>query len=105
MTALLSKAALLDAFQESPEFRAFALAFQAKAAESMTALHKVESLGAEFTLPQVAVLYQGLKGTPKSLNSAWAKQVSDECKAIIKNAGFQAGWDGIVALVSHEPQA
>lgn len=105
MTALLSKDALEQAFMASEEFKAFAVKFQANQAQAMTVLYTVESLGASFTLPQIAVLYQGLKGTPKSLESAWAKTVSDECKNIIKKAGFQAGWEGIKSLVSHEPKA
>ena len=105
MTALLSNAALAQAFQESEEFRAFAIKFQAKAAEAMFEQHLVESLGVSLTLPQVAVIYQGLKGLPKSLNSTWGKTVSTECLAIIKKAGYKADWAGISALVSHEPQA
>jgi len=103
-TALLSNAALVEAFQASAEFREFALKFQAKASEAMYDLHTVESLGTSLTLPQVAVIYQGVKALPKSLGSTWGEAVSRECLSIIKKAGYKADWSGIQALVSYEPK-
>lgn len=62
MTAMLSKAALAQAFEASEEFKTFALNLQAKAAQTMGELHEVKSLGTSLTLPQIAQAYQSFKG-------------------------------------------
>ena len=92
-TIALSNAALLASIQNDPRFAEMAKEYEAKA---------VEALGTSLSLPQIAATYQAFKGQPKSLGSAWSKQVATECLAIIKQNGYKADWNGIVALVAHE---
>jgi hypothetical protein len=106
MTAtLVSNARILEAMANTEQYRQFVLDFEAKAKEALsTGVFLVESLGVEMTLPQVAITYQAYKGVPNSLGAearAYAKSISTECLAIIKQAGYKADWTGIQALASH----
>lgn len=111
-TALISKTALLEAFQESAQFREFALQFEAKAKQAMGDTHTVEALGTSLTLPQIAQTYQAFKGLggfffdndEVTRKASFAYRVSTECLAIIKKAGYKADTEGIKALISYEPK-
>ena len=108
MSTLLSATSLANALSESAEYRELVLAFEAKAKEALTQKHYVEALGKELSLPEVAMFYQGLKGIPKDCfaneearKASFAYQVSTECLAIIKKAGYKADWQSISAITKH----
>ena len=102
---LVSNARILEAMANTPEYREFALKFEAQAKEALaTGVFLVEALGVSLTLPQVAITYQAYKGVPNSLGAearAYAKSISTECLAIIKQAGYKADWTGIQSLAKH----
>jgi|LakMenEpi03Aug12_release.lakeMendotaPanAssembly.Ray.scaffolds.fasta_scaffold2355350_1 hypothetical protein len=106
MTAtLVSNARILEAMVATPEYKEFALKFQAQAREALaTGVFEVKALGVSLSLPQVAITYQAYKGVPNSLGEnarAFAKSISSECLAILKENGYNAGWEGIKTLASH----
>jgi hypothetical protein len=106
MTAtLVSNARILEAMANTPEYREFALKFEAQAKEALaTGVFEVKALGVSMTLPQVAITYQAFKGVPNSLGEearTYAKSISLECLAIIKKAGYKADWTGIQSLAKH----
>ena len=102
---LVSNARILEAMANTPEYREFALKFEAQAREALTTgVFEVKALGVSLTLPQVAITYQAYKGVPNSLGEearAYAKSISSECLAIIKKAGYKADWTGIQSLAAH----
>ncbi len=108
MTATLtSTARATEAFlaSEAERLRTFVLDFEANAVKAVsTKVFLVESLGVEMTLPQVAITYQAYKGIPNALGEnarKFAKSISSECLAIIKENGVNADWKGIALLASH----
>ncbi len=108
MSTLLSASALAQALQDTPQYKELVLAFEAKAKDALSQKHYVESLGKELSLPEVAMFYQGLKGIPKDCfaneearKASFAYQVSTECLAIIKKAGYKADWQSISAITKH----
>ena len=102
---LVSNARILEAMVATPEYKEFALKFEAQAKEALsTGVFEVKALGVSLTLPQVAITYQAYKGVPNSLGEearAYAKSISLECLAIIKKAGYKADWTGIQSLAKH----
>ena len=102
-STLLTQNAILTAMADTPEYKALVVKFEKQAQEALSkGRFEVKSLGTTLSLPQVAATYQAFKGQPKSLGSAWSKEVATECLAIIKKSGYKADWTGIQSLVAHD---
>jgi hypothetical protein len=121
MLEMLNNKALMEQLAQDPEYKDLLLKFQTRASEALhTKAFFIESLGVSLTLPQVAQQYQGLKAiggffygetgetatieqkiaAEETRRNSWAYAVSQECLAVIKDAGFKADAAGIKAIIA-----
>jgi hypothetical protein len=102
---LVSNARILEAMANTPEYKQFALNFVAEKERAIReGVFEVKSLGVSMTMAQVAITYQAYKGIPNSLGEnarEFAKSISSECLAIIKENGVKADWKSIQSLAAH----
>lgn len=101
---LVSENAVIKAMLETPQYKEFALKFKAEKEQAIReGVFEVKSLGVSMSMAQVAITYQAYKGIPNSLGEnarAYAKSISSECLAIIKQHS-KADWNSIQALAAH----